>query len=137
MTPGDIGLVINTHLHFDHCGQNAVFKHAAFYVQAAELARGRRESPRLADWFDFMDARFELLNGDAEILPGLSVVATPGHTAGSGHRSGRVARVGRPGARAAARPGALLPRHRGGPFLVRTRPGPARFESSATELVLG
>ena len=28
MTPGDIGLVINTHLHFDHCGQNAVFKHA-------------------------------------------------------------------------------------------------------------
>ena len=29
MTPGDISLVINTHLHFDHCGQNAVFKHAA------------------------------------------------------------------------------------------------------------
>src|SRR5580700_11762956 len=52
MTPGDIGLVINTHLHFDHCGQNAVFKHAAFYVQTAELARARRESPVLADWFD-------------------------------------------------------------------------------------
>ena len=32
MTPGDIDLVINTHLHFDHCGQNAVFEHAAFYV---------------------------------------------------------------------------------------------------------
>jgi glyoxylase-like metal-dependent hydrolase (beta-lactamase superfamily II) len=28
MSPADIGLVINTHLHFDHCGQNAVFKHA-------------------------------------------------------------------------------------------------------------
>jgi len=28
LTPGDIGLVINTHLHFDHCGQNAVFAHA-------------------------------------------------------------------------------------------------------------
>src|SRR6185437_13689581 len=39
MTPGDIGLVINTHLHFDHCGQNAVFKHAPFYVQRAELTR--------------------------------------------------------------------------------------------------
>ncbi len=63
MTPGDIGLVINTHLHFDHCGQNAVFKHAAFYVQSAELARARRESPELAGWFDFMDARFELLDG--------------------------------------------------------------------------
>jgi N-acyl homoserine lactone hydrolase len=82
MTPGDIGLVINTHLHFDHCGQNAVFKHAAFYVQRAELARARRESPKLADWFDFMNARFELLDGDTEILPGLSVIATPGHTVG-------------------------------------------------------
>jgi N-acyl homoserine lactone hydrolase len=82
MTPGDIGLVINTHLHFDHCGQNAVFKHAPFYVQSAELDRARRESPQVASGFDFMDARFELLNGDAEILPGLSVVTTPGHTAG-------------------------------------------------------
>jgi N-acyl homoserine lactone hydrolase len=82
MSPGDIDLVINTHLHFDHCGQNAVFKHAPFYIQSAELAWARGEMPRLADWFDFMDARFELLDGDAEILPGLSVVATPGHTVG-------------------------------------------------------
>ena len=82
LVPGDIDLVINTHLHFDHCGQNAVFKHAPFYIQAAELARARLESPQLADWFDFMDARYELLDGDAEILPGLSVVATPGHTVG-------------------------------------------------------
>ena len=85
MTPGDIGLVINTHLHFDHCGQNAVFKHAPFHVQRAELDRARREAPQLADWFDFMNARFELLDGDTEILPGLNVIATPGHT--SGHQS--------------------------------------------------
>jgi N-acyl homoserine lactone hydrolase len=82
MTPGDIGLVINTHLHFDHCGQNAVFKHAACYVQRAELDRAKRESPELYDWFDFMNATFELLDGDAEVLPGLAVIATPGHTAG-------------------------------------------------------
>ena len=82
MSPADISLVINTHLHFDHCGQNAVFKHAPFYVQRAELDRARRESPDLAGWFDFMDARFELLDGDTEILPGLKVIATPGHTAG-------------------------------------------------------
>jgi N-acyl homoserine lactone hydrolase len=88
LTPGDIGLVINTHLHFDHCGQNAVFKHAPFYVQRAELDRARRESAPLAGWFDFMDARFELLDGDAEVLPGLSVLATPGHTIG--HQSVRV-----------------------------------------------
>ena len=82
MTPGDIGLVINTHLHFDHCGQNAVFRHAPCYVQRAELARAERESRDLYDWFGFANARFELLDGDAEILPGLSVLATPGHTAG-------------------------------------------------------
>jgi N-acyl homoserine lactone hydrolase len=82
MSPADIGLVINTHLHFDHCGQNAVFGHAPFYVQRAELDRMRREARELHDWFGFMNARFELVDGDAEILPGLSVVATPGHTVG-------------------------------------------------------
>src|SRR3984957_18344365 len=85
LTPGDIDLVINTHLHFDHCGQNAVFKHAACWVQRAELARAKVEEPDLYDWLDFMNARFELLDGDTEVLPGLSVVATPGHT--SGHQS--------------------------------------------------
>jgi N-acyl homoserine lactone hydrolase len=82
MSPADIGLVINTHLHFDHCGQNAVFRHAPHYVQRAELDRAQRESPQLWEWFDWMDARWELLDGDAEVLPGLEVIATPGHTAG-------------------------------------------------------
>ena len=82
LSPADISLVINTHLHFDHCGQNAVFKHAPFYVQRAELDRARRESAELSGWFDFAGARFELLDGDTDILPGLSVIATPGHTAG-------------------------------------------------------
>jgi N-acyl homoserine lactone hydrolase len=82
MSPADISLVINTHLHFDHCGQNAVFKHAPFYVQRAELDRARRESAELSGWFDFTGARFELLDGDTDVLPGLSVITTPGHTAG-------------------------------------------------------
>jgi N-acyl homoserine lactone hydrolase len=82
MSPADIGLVVNTHLHFDHCGQNAVFRHAPFYVQRVELSRAERESPELRDWFSFMGARFELLDGDGEIFPGLSVLATPGHTSG-------------------------------------------------------
>src|SRR5579864_641324 len=82
MTPADIGMVINTHLHFDHCGQNSVFRHAPHYVQRAELARAERDDPELCGWFDFMNARWELLDGDAEVLPGLEVIATPGHTEG-------------------------------------------------------
>ena len=65
MIPADIDLVINTHLHFDRCGQNAVFAHAPCYVQRAELDRAKRESPELYDWFGFMNARWELLDGDA------------------------------------------------------------------------
>jgi len=82
MIPADIGLVINTHLHFDHCGQNAVFSHAPCCVQRTELDRAKRESPELYDWFGFMNARWELLDGDIEVLPGLSVITTPGHTVG-------------------------------------------------------
>ena len=82
LSPIDVSLVINTHLHFDHCGQNAVFVHAPFFVQRAEFDRARREDPDTAGWFDFAGARFELLDGDSEIVPGVRVIATPGHTAG-------------------------------------------------------
>jgi glyoxylase-like metal-dependent hydrolase (beta-lactamase superfamily II) len=89
LLPSDIKIVINTHLHFDHCGQNAVFKHAPFFVQRGELDRARRESKPLLDWFDFAGARFELLDGDTEIAEGVRVIATPGHTVG--HQSVLVA----------------------------------------------
>ena len=82
MTPGDISMVVNTHLHFDHCGQNSVFPHAPVYVQRAECERARREEPDLWEWFGFMDAQFELLDGDAELAPGVRVVSTTGHTVG-------------------------------------------------------
>jgi N-acyl homoserine lactone hydrolase len=94
LSPQDIHYVINTHLHFDHCGQNAVFSHAPCYVQRSELDRAKRESPDLYDWFGFMNARWELLDGDTEILPGLSVITTPGHTVG--HQCVVVAAGGQP-----------------------------------------
>jgi len=82
LSPADVHIVINTHLHFDHCGQNAVFKHAPFYVQRQELERARREETVTSQWFDFAGARFELVDGDAEVAEGVRVVATPGHTVG-------------------------------------------------------
>jgi N-acyl homoserine lactone hydrolase len=82
LSPADVRIVINSHLHFDHCGQNAVFKHAPFYVQRTELDRARREKSKTSEWFDFAGARFELVDGDAQIADGVRVVATPGHTVG-------------------------------------------------------
>ena len=82
LSPADVRIVINTHLHFDHCGQNAVFKHAPFYIQRSELERARRDSDVTSAWFDFAGARFELVDGDAEVAEGVRVVATPGHTVG-------------------------------------------------------
>jgi N-acyl homoserine lactone hydrolase len=82
LSPVDVKIVINSHLHFDHCGQNAVFKHAPFYIQRTELERARREDTNAAKWFDFAGARYELLDGDSEIAEGVRVVATPGHTVG-------------------------------------------------------
>ncbi|HKW71263.1 MAG TPA: N-acyl homoserine lactonase family protein [Candidatus Dormibacteraeota bacterium] len=81
LSPVDVKMVINSHLHFDHCGQNAVFKHAPFYVQRAELERARKGGDAIK-WFDFAGARFELLDGDADIADGVRAVATPGHTVG-------------------------------------------------------
>ena len=82
LSPADVRIVINSHLHFDHCGQNSVFKHAPFYVQRAELDRARRANDLVSQWFDFAGARFELIDGDAQIAEGVRVVATPGHTVG-------------------------------------------------------
>jgi len=82
LSPADVRIVINTHLHFDHCGQNAVFQHAPFYVQRSELDRARKTNQITNQWFDFAGAKFELLDGDAEIVEGVRVVATPGHTVG-------------------------------------------------------
>ena len=82
LSPADVKIVINSHLHFDHCGQNAIFKHAPFYIQRSELERARQDDQTPLEWFDFAGARFELIDGDAQIVEGVRVVATPGHTIG-------------------------------------------------------
>ena len=79
---GAVRLIVNTHLHFDHCGQNRAFAGVPIVVQRAELGAGREEGNPIREWVVFPGARYEPLEGDREISDGVSVLATPGHTAG-------------------------------------------------------
>ncbi|HUY98352.1 MAG TPA: N-acyl homoserine lactonase family protein [Verrucomicrobiae bacterium] len=82
LAAADVTMVINTHLHWDHCGQNAVFTHAPFYVQRREYETARDRDGVIWEWFQVAGARFELVDGAQQIWPGLSVLPTVGHTVG-------------------------------------------------------
>ena len=88
---GSVRAIVNTHLHFDHCGQNRAFAGVPIHVQRAELDLARRGDHTVIEWVDFPGVRYEPVEGDREILAGVSVLATPGHT--PGHQSVTV-RVG-------------------------------------------
>jgi len=81
----DISLVANSHLHFDHCGGNALLAGRPTFVQATELAVARGEGYTIPEAVDFPGASYSEIDGEAEILPGVWVIPTPGHT--SGHQS--------------------------------------------------
>jgi N-acyl homoserine lactone hydrolase len=82
LAPTDVSTVINSHLHFDHCGQNMTFPQAPFFVQRSEYERACREQADIKGWFDFNSARLELLEGDYELAEGINIITTPGHTVG-------------------------------------------------------
>jgi N-acyl homoserine lactone hydrolase len=83
--PRDVVCVINTHLHFDHCGGNRLFAGTPIYVQRLEREAARAEGYTIAQWVEFEGATYVELEGEQEVLPGLRVVPTPGHT--PGHQS--------------------------------------------------
>lgn len=94
--PEDINVVINTHLHFDHCGWNTVrrngkveptFPNARYYAQEGEWQHGSRQLERdrvsyISDNYDPLvrSGQMQLLKGDQEIVPGIAVKVYPGHT---------------------------------------------------------
>ncbi len=94
--PEEIDTVINTHLHFDHCGWNTVrkgggvvatFPRAKYFVQKGEWEHGQRQLERdrvsyISDNYNPLIERgqMNLIEGDREIVPGISVRVYPGHT---------------------------------------------------------
>ena len=83
VAPGDVTAVVNSHLHFDHCGNNHLFPQAEMYVQAVELEAAQAPSYTVTEWFE--PRAFTVVQGDMEIAPGVHLLATPGHT--PGHQS--------------------------------------------------
>jgi N-acyl homoserine lactone hydrolase len=78
-----VAVVINTHLHFDHCGGNRLFPGLPIHVQRRELADARTQSGyTVPEWVDFSGATYVEHDGEAEILPGVRLVPAPGHTDG-------------------------------------------------------
>jgi glyoxylase-like metal-dependent hydrolase (beta-lactamase superfamily II) len=90
--PEDVGLVINTHLHFDHAGGNTYrddagklalsFPRARYVVQKGELDFAFHTNERTAASYlphNFESVPFELVDGQVEALPGVHCVPTPGH----------------------------------------------------------
>ena len=85
LDPDNVRAIVNSHLHWDHCGQNRAFPGVPTYVQQSELDLALREGHTIVEWVDFPDARYEAVEGDRDIVEGVSVLATPGHT--PGHQS--------------------------------------------------
>ena len=98
IAPEDVDVVINSHLHFDHCGWNTVrdengkivptFPRAKYYAPEGEWQYAQRPSERdsisyIPDNYDPLVAsgQMTLLKGGEEIVPGISVEIFPGHTA--------------------------------------------------------
>ena len=91
--PEEIELVILTHLHWDHCGNNHLLKQAEFVVQEEEVRYAKSpltthavayETPLIGTtplWVETA-SRFKMIRGDQELLPGISSVHLPGHSPG-------------------------------------------------------
>lgn len=90
--PGDVAWVINTHLHFDHAGGNTwrdpggalapSFPNARYVVQRGELDFARLRNERIQASYlphNFEPVDFLAVEGEAEPLPGIRCLPTPGH----------------------------------------------------------
>jgi N-acyl homoserine lactone hydrolase len=82
----DIDAVILTHLHFDHAAFLNKFIHCPIFVQQRELRAALNPYPYFSSLYVpafFKDVRFQLIDGDAALFPGIEVALVPGHSLGS------------------------------------------------------
>ena len=83
--PDDIDILICTHFDVDHAGYHDAFTKAELIVQREHYALARSGHPRFAaaraHW-DHPALRYRLIDGDSELLPGLTLLETSGHTVG-------------------------------------------------------
>jgi len=93
--PDQIDIVINSHLHFDHCGWNTIrengiirptFPRAIYYAQEGEWKHAHENQRDSVSYFTenydslVESGQMKLLRGNREILPGIRVEIFPGHT---------------------------------------------------------
>ena len=91
LSTDDIEAIIFTHLHWDHCYNMKEFKKAKYYVSDVEYEFaldpippywGSYDHPKSGRTPQFDDCKFELVNGQKEVLDGITIVPTPGHSPG-------------------------------------------------------
>jgi len=81
----DVVAIVNTHLHFDHCGQNRCFPLVPVWAQAAEVAAASEQFFTVAEWAHIEPGQLREIEGDSVLADGVTILATPGHT--PGHQS--------------------------------------------------
>lgn len=93
----EVSIVINTHLHYDHCGSNHLFPNADILVQRRELQYAIAPEPQHVPAYDeidmaqegkkslpnFLRAKLTVVDGDVEVTESVRLLFTPGHTPGS------------------------------------------------------
>jgi glyoxylase-like metal-dependent hydrolase (beta-lactamase superfamily II) len=82
VSTADVIMIIHTHLHFDHCGQDKLFPGVPVVAQQADFDAAREPGFTLADWLGFDDLNWRLVDGEVEVLPGVRVLPTASHTPG-------------------------------------------------------
>lgn len=91
VNPAEIDIVVATHLHWDHCYNHELFTNARFLIQRTELQFAAAPYPIFANAYEattagmtppYSKTKFEVLDGDYDLLDGLKIIFAPGHTPG-------------------------------------------------------